>query len=99
MEIFGSPKYQAKAFDLDIKFTQQKEARVSMANQGIYNGMLGLLIIFCFFIFKGATLVKIWQLLMTFILVVGLFGGFTASKKIFLAQVFPAAMELFLLNL
>jgi uncharacterized membrane protein len=36
---------------------------------------------------------------MNFIIVVGLFGGFTASKKIFLAQVFPAAMELFLLNL
>lgn len=40
LEIFGNPAQQAKAFDLPLKFTQQHEARVSFANQGIYNGAL-----------------------------------------------------------
>ena len=35
LEIFGNPAQQAKAFDLPLKFTQQHEARVSFANQGI----------------------------------------------------------------
>ena len=45
LEIFGNPAQQAKAFDLPLKFTQQHEARVSFANQGIYNGALGAAII------------------------------------------------------
>ena len=55
-----------------------------MANQGIYNGMLGLLLILSYFVFPFGTVIKVWQLLLGMIMVVAIFGGFTATKKIWL---------------
>lgn len=99
LEIFASPEKQAKAFDMDISFTQQKAARISMANQGIYNGILGLLLIVVYFIFPAATLIKVWQLLLGMIVIVAIFGGFTATKKIFILQMLPALIALILLSI
>lgn len=90
LEIFGKPAQQAKAFDMSENFVKQKEARVSMANQGIYNGMLGLLLILSYFVFPFGTVIKVWQLLLGMIMVVAIFGGFTATKKIWLVQLLPA---------
>lgn len=83
LEIFGKPDLQAKSFDMDINFVKQPAAKTALANQGIYNGMLGLLILIVFFFFRMPTLITIWQLLLAFVVVVAIFGGFTASKKIF----------------
>ncbi len=74
LEIFGKPELQAKSFDMDINFVKQAAAKTALANQGIYNGMLGLLILIVFF-----------------------FGGFTASKKIFVVQMLPALIAFILL--
>lgn len=92
LEIFGTPAKQAKAFDMNEKFLHQKEAKVSMANQGIYNAMLGLLLILTYFIFPLGTVIKVWQLLLGFVMVVAIFGGFTATKKIWLVQLLPAVL-------
>ena len=35
-------KLQAKSFDMDVDFVKQRAAKTALANQGIYNGMLGL---------------------------------------------------------
>ncbi|KRL80603.1 hypothetical protein FC57_GL001227 [Lactobacillus ultunensis DSM 16047] len=70
-----------------------------MANQGIYNGMLGLLMILAFFIFKAPVLYTVWELLLGLIVVVAIFGGFTATKKIFVVQLLPALLALILLSL
>lgn len=99
LEIFGKPALQAKAFDMDINFVKQPAAKISMANQGIYNGMLGLLIIISYFCFTGAILLTVWKLLLTFIVVVAIFGGFTATKKIFVVQMLPALIALILICL
>lgn len=99
LEVFGKPEMQAKAFDMDLSFVKQRAARISMANQGIYNGMLGLLMILVFLIFKGTVLISIWQLLLGFIVVVAIFGGFTATKKIFIVQMLPALLALIFLAL
>ncbi|MBD5430695.1 DUF1304 domain-containing protein [Lactobacillus sp.] len=94
LEIFGKPEMQAKSFDMDVNFLRQKAARISMANQGIYNGMLGLLIILAWFIFPMYYLLIVWQLLLFFIVIVAIFGGFTATKKIFVVQMLPALIAL-----
>lgn len=66
LEIFGKPDLQAKSFDMDINFVKQpKAAKTALANQGIYNGMLGLLILIVFFFFRMPTLITIWQLLLS----------------------------------
>ena len=99
LEVFGKPETKAKAFDMSIEFVQSDEAKTALANQGIYNGMLGLLLILCFFVFKGLVLVQVWQLILGLIVVVAIFGGFTATKKIFLVQMLPALLALFCLSL
>ncbi|MGN1272385.1 MAG: DUF1304 domain-containing protein [Lactobacillus sp.] len=99
LEIFGKPETQAKAFDMDLDFVKQRPARISMANQGIYNGMLGLLLILVYFIFKAPIVFMVWQLLLGLIVVVAIFGGFTATKKIFLVQMLPALLALIFVSL
>ena len=99
LEIFGKPKMQAKAFDMNLDFVKQPAARISMANQGIYNGMLGLLLILVYFVFKASIAFTVWQLLLTLIVVVAIFGGFTATKKIFLVQMLPALLALIFVTL
>lgn len=98
LEIFGNSQLQAKSFDMNIKFLEQKPAKISMANQGIYNGLLGLLIILVWFIFPFNWLLVVWQLLLGFIVIAGIFGGFTATKKIFLVQMLPALIALICLS-
>jgi putative membrane protein len=99
LKIFGKPEMQAKAFDMDLDFVKQPAARISMANQGIYNGMLGLLLILVYFVFKASIAFTVWQLLLTLIVVVAIFGGFTATKKIFLVQMLPALLALIFVTL
>lgn len=99
LEIFGKPEMQANAFDMDLDFVKQPAARISMANQGIYNGMLGLLLILVYFVFKASIAFTVWQLLLTLIVVVAIFGGFTATKKIFLVQMLPALLALIFVTL
>ena len=98
LEIFGNSKLQAKSFDMNINFVSQKPAKISMANQGIYNGLLGILIILVWFIFPFNWLLVVWQLLLGFIVIAGIFGGFTATKKIFLVQMLPALIALICLS-
>ena len=96
LEIFASPEKQANMFDMPLEYV-----RLSMATQGIYNGMLGITILLSYFVFSNnpAVLIHVWQLLMLFIIVVGAFGGFTATKKIFFVQMLPALIALILLFL
>ena len=94
LEMFASPEKQAKAFDMDESFVQQKAAKVSMANQGIYNGMLGVLLIVSQFLFTGMTAIMFGRLLLIFVAVVGLYGPLTATKKIWLFQFLPAIIAL-----
>lgn len=94
LEMFGTPRQQAQAFDMPLEYVKQPTARVALANQGIYNGMLGILLIVSFFFFHGAVLVTVLRLLLGFIVIVALYGGMTATKKIWLVQLLPAAIAL-----
>ena len=67
-----------------------------MANQGIYNGMLGVSLIASQFIFLGMTAIMVGRLLLIFVAVVGLYGALTATKKIWLFQFIPAVIGLIL---
>lgn len=86
LEMAGSPAKQADAFGLKKAFTKQPEARVSMANQGIYNGMLGLLLLGSPYFFNLA----VAAYLLLFVVVVAFYGGLTVGKKVWLAQMLPA---------
>ena len=96
LEMFASPAKQAKAFDMEESFLRQKAARTSMANQGIYNGMLGVSLIASQFIFLGMAAIMVGRLLLMLVAVVGLYGALTATKKIWLFQFIPAVIGLIL---
>lgn len=94
LEMFGTPTQQAQAFDMPLEYVKQRPARVALANQGIYNGMLGVLLITSFWLFHGPVLVTVIRLLLGFIIVVALYGGLTATRKIWLVQLLPAVIAL-----
>ena len=99
LEMFAKPEKHAQSFDLNTEFTKQPEVRVLLANQGIYNGMLGLSILASFWLFYGNTQLTVQLLLLTFIAVVALYGGFTSTRKIWLLQMLPAIIGFFAPNL
>lgn len=90
LEMMGKPKTQAHAFDLDVEFTRQQPVRVLLANQGIYNGMLGISLLASFWLFSGRNQLSVQLLLLAFVVIVALYGGYTATRKIWLLQMFPA---------
>lgn len=94
LEMFASPATQAKSFGMPERFVHQPEAQTALKNQGIYNGMLGVLFLLSLVLFSGSAQVMAFRLLSAFVLVVGLYGGFTATKKIFLIQALPGLVAL-----
>jgi putative membrane protein len=94
LEMFGKPETQSKSFNVPESLTKIKDVRVLFANQGIYNGMLGVTIAFVFFALSGASQLLMLEFMMGFVIVVAIFGTFTATKKIILMQGLPAILAL-----
>jgi putative membrane protein len=82
-------------------FGQSREAaaasKVLAANQGMYNGFLAAGLIWGLSLGPDGTSVKIFFL--SCVLVAGLFGAATASRKILYVQAVPAAIGLILVLL
>ncbi|AMO48729.1 Hypothetical protein AKI40_2329 [Enterobacter sp. FY-07] len=79
-----------KAFNLSADFA--RETRVLAANQGLYNGFLaaGLL----WGLWLGASGVQVLFFFLLCVLVAGIFGAVTASRKILYVQALPALLAL-----
>ncbi|UOX36450.1 DUF1304 domain-containing protein [Weissella cibaria] len=99
LEMFGSPKKQAETFELEEEFTKVPEVSSLLGNQGIYNGMLGVLILLTMVVLNGAAEMTMLKLFMAYIIVVAIYGSMTAAKKIILVQGLPAALALLALIL
>lgn len=69
------------------------------ANQGLYNGFLVAGLIWSVFIKDVIWADKIALFFLGCVLVAGIYGGFTASKKIFLIQGMPALAGIVLIVL
>ncbi len=99
LEIFGSPKQQANAFELDESFVKKPEVKTLLANQGIYNGLFGALIIGTRVLLNGPQLTLMLELEMLFVVLVAIYGSLTAAKKIIFIQGLPAFLALIFLIL
>ena len=71
--------------------------KVLAANQGLYNGFLAAGLLWGLWLGAGGFGVKVFVLLC--VLVAGLYGAATASRKILFVQALPAAIGLVLLFL
>ena len=67
------------------------------ANQGLYNGFLAAGLIWTFFISDEMWQTNVALFFLSCVLVAGLYGTFTADKKIFFVQALPALMAITLL--
>jgi putative membrane protein len=74
-----------------------KVSKVLAANQGLYNGFLAAGLTWGLTLGENGTSVKVFFLLC--VLVAGLYGAATASRKILFVQAIPAAIGLLLVLL
>ena len=85
--------YGRKAFGLSADFAAQSKALA--ANQGLYNGFLAAGLTWGLYLGESGFAIKVFFLCC--IIVAGIFGGMTVSKKIIYVQAIPAAIALALL--
>jgi putative membrane protein len=64
------------------------------ANQGLYNGFLAAGLIWSYFITDPAWKTHVAMFFLCCVIVAGLFGAVTASRKIFFVQALPAMLAL-----
>ena len=67
------------------------------ANQGLYNGFLAAGLIWSFFITDQQWQINVALFFLGCVLIAGIYGALTASKKIFFVQGFPALIGIVLL--
>jgi putative membrane protein len=98
LELFlTQTKLARQAFALSKKYLVQKEAQVSMANQGLYNGFIGVGILMVQFVFPANARLMGLYLFIGFVVVAAIFGALTANKKIIVTQGLPAFLALVVL--
>lgn len=85
LRAFGQSREQAAA------------SKTLAANQGLYNGFLAAGLLWGLWLGPAGTQIKIFFL--GCILLAGVFGGFTASRKILYVQALPAAVAMVLVCL
>jgi putative membrane protein len=76
-----------------------KPTKVLAANQGLYNGFLAAGLIWSLFVEDHHWRFHVAIFFLTCIIVAGIYGAATASKKIFFVQALPAIVTLVLLHL
>ena len=84
-----------RAFGTTVEFAEQSKALA--ANQGLYNGFLATGLVWGLCLGGAGFHVKVFFL--ACVLVAGIFGGLTASRKILWIQAMPALIALVLIHL
>ena len=73
----------SQVFGMEIEELKRKSVNTLFRNQGIYNGLLAVLILLAVWVFASRTAVII---LMCYIIAVALYGSVTSNPKIILMQ-------------
>ena len=73
----------AQVFQMEVSELQRPTVNTLFKNQGIYNGLLAVLILLALYIFVGKVAVMI---LMGYIILVALYGSVTSNPKIIVMQ-------------
>ena len=88
-----------KAFKKVIPDELFKSTKGLAANQGLYNGFLSAGLIWTFFIVDVTWKTYISVFFLGCILITGIYGGITASRRIILIQALPAIIAIIFLLL
>lgn len=74
-----------------------KPTKALAANQGLYNGFLSAGLIWSFFIEDPVWKTNVALFFLICVVVAGVYGALTASKKIFVVQALPALITILLI--
>lgn len=89
MFLWATPR-GAKTFQRTLQ--EQEQTKVLAANQGLYNGFLAAGLAWSFV--AGEMQVALRLFFLGCVIVAGIYGGATASRKILFVQALPAAIAL-----
>ena len=99
IEMFAWETLGKKTFKGSLAPEMFKPTKTLAANQGLYNGFLAAGLIWTFFIDNHIWSFYIAIFFLTCVIVAGIYGALTASKKIFFVQALPAIVALVVLHL
>jgi putative membrane protein len=74
----------SRVFNMTKQALKGKAANTLLKNQGVYNGLIGVGLLYGAFLSTAS--VEICRLLLIYIILVALYGSFTSDKKIILTQ-------------
>lgn len=95
LEMFGSPQKPSVAFGFSEAYTRMAETRISMKNQGLYNGFIGIGLLINRFAFPETSQYSGSILFVAFVCIASVYGAITAQNiKILLLQGTPAILAL-----
>lgn len=97
MEMFAWETLGKKTFKGALPNEMFKPTKTLAANQGLYNGFLSAGLIWTFFIQDVKWSFNIALFFLSCVAIAGIYGTFTASKKIFYVQALPAIIALILM--
>ena len=94
LEMFAWETIGKKTFKGALAEELFKPTKGLAANQGLYNGFLSAGLIWTFFIEDPIWKVNISIFFLSCIIIAGLYGAYSASRKIFFVQAVPAIIAL-----
>lgn len=94
MEMFAWETLGKKTFKSSLAPELFKPTKRLAANQGLYNGFLAAGLLWTFFITDSVWSVNIALFFLSCVIVAGLYGAYSASKRIFFVQALPAIIAL-----
>lgn len=99
MEMFAWETLGKKTFKGSLADEMFKPTKKLAANQGLYNGFLSAGLIWSFFICDQIWARNVAVFFLGCVIVAGIYGALSASKKIFFVQALPAIIALIFLLL
>ncbi len=94
LEMFAWETIGKKTFKGALAEELFKPTKGLAANQGLYNGFLSAGLIWTFFIEDPIWKVNISIFFLSCIIIAGLYGAYSASRKIFFVQAVPAILAM-----
>ena len=94
MEMFAWETLGKKTFKGSLPNELFKPTKKLAANQGLYNGFLAAGLIWSFFIENSEWQKNIQLFFLGCVIVAGIYGALSASRKIFFVQALPAILAL-----
>ena len=74
----------SRVFNIEKEELQRSNLNVLFKNQGVYNGLIGVGLLYGTFLSKNPK--EIVGMLLVYIIIVAIYGGLTSDKKIILKQ-------------